>query len=177
MQHALIGVSWPDDVSALCFSFRRHVPRIVLALSFKLKAQTTTSGKFSDWSHGHRCCWVDKQRCIMSLFFSIVHLTGAYLPAYTIESRSRMEKAVLLHVCSFLCHLAPRMHKIKIHHLWKAFRSAAKLLSSSEHRPNQMLTIASLEYPLLRKIDLNISLADVRSFRLFWFACHTHTKT
>jgi hypothetical protein len=66
------------------------------------------------------------------------------LQTYAIESRCCMEKAVLLHVCSFLCTLAPRMHKIKLHYPWKAFCSAVTILSSSEHCPNLMLTIASL---------------------------------
>ena len=40
----VIGVSGSGDVSALCCDFGRDVPRVVSALSFKLKAETTISG-------------------------------------------------------------------------------------------------------------------------------------
>ena len=40
----LIGVSGSRDVSGLCFDFGRHVPPDVSTLSFKLKAETLTSG-------------------------------------------------------------------------------------------------------------------------------------
>ena len=39
-----VGVSGSGDVSALCCDFGRHVPRVVSALSFKLKAETSISG-------------------------------------------------------------------------------------------------------------------------------------
>ena len=41
-----IGVSGSRDVSGLCFDFGRHVPPDVLALNFKLKAETSISGAF-----------------------------------------------------------------------------------------------------------------------------------
>ena len=39
----ILGFSGSGDVLALCCDFGRHVPRVVSALSFKLKAETSIS--------------------------------------------------------------------------------------------------------------------------------------
>jgi hypothetical protein len=154
----ILEVSGPCDGSALFFGFRGHVSRVAVALTFK--AQTSI-------------CEIVACAFSSGLYISLLHHCQLMQQKNRDLARRNLFCSMFAPFCTFSHQECTNQD---LFFMQSFLSSAVKLLSALEHRPNRMITIASLELALSKKIDLNISLAIVRPFRLFGFACHIPTK-